>query len=1309
MSTVSKLEIRGIRSFGVDSVDVQKINFTTPLTLIVGQNGCGKTTVIECLKYGLTGELPPGTNRGIGFVHDPKIFSTVESLGQVKLMVKDVSGNSVTAIRSMKTTQKGKLPKFETLDSTIVLENCKTKEKTQMTRSRAVDVNNEMCDAMGVSKAILNNVIFCHQEDSCWPLEEPKVLKNRFDAIFGTTEYNRLIDKLIKSSKELGDRQKEKLGDLKLLKELKAQAELKRIQLEDAIRKHDALQQKIGDLATDIEPIVEKLENLARIEREYSSLVGKRIDLRSKIQSKDDEQRKLKSKIKHQFAGSLVELEGELRMFQQKTITKQDELEVEKSELESTKAKERSIQSNLQRLDGQKMTMSAKRNHEHELKVDRGKKMEELGRKLNLSLPSECSNPSIDENIVVSILDSIRDATKKEEKNVQTMAAQCDEEDVKKQKEIDKLRESKATLESDCVSKKKQIQQMDREKMNTEKEVATIELSAKTLEKLNEEIAMLEQEYEKQASTTNLPALRTELAAKKQLIKELQEQSDNLEERIHVMEEFAMKEKELAMKEQQYNGRESEVRRLRNKHADSLRRLFPERTIESNYKRNLQDLYDSMQREVTGTNEKIRRSEGVITEMETLRKTQKQQLDRLTREQADAEEKMYSACRGMPYDEVVARLKEKIDKNTLEHGEARSAVVLFQKYINNISTGHCCPVCDKELTPDDAQDVSGKLSDEIRRLPQKIESLEKGLKSDRLEYDKLLSLKSVAEMLDKQKQELPKVKQQLQETERRFAQASEELEELQIALSEPTSTVQLINSIVGDMSILDENTRELERMKRGVEQLKEELQAQIPPGVSTEALKAQRESLREQLKQERRLSDELQGKLDSKADKLNNLQSRNNEMKAKKLKLQESVQSLAQKREKVLELADKICSLETDLAETQCRLEPMKRELDQKVTEKLNAKQRSSQQLQKARKTLEGLNQNESEIERLCNELDKLASLNLSSELQRLQDKIDQAKSDRERTQRIIEQHTENIERMKQDIANHHIQERDLLDNRDLKMLMRESSNLQEELNALMKSMGEIDYSSVNEERTRLINLRDGLQIKQSELKGQIQELKLQIKGLQEGLEQGKFKDATRNYMKTFCESVALRKIISDVKKYRDALERALREYHTEKMEVINRTILSLWRAIYRGNDIDYIRIRTEDDANAAERSDRRRLYSYGVVQAKNDVEIEMRGRCSAGQRVLASLIIRLALSETFCSNCGVMALDEPTTNLDRENIESLCESLRRIVAERENANFLLIVITHDEEFVTKLEKFETYYRISRNHEGKSVIKEERV
>ena len=46
--------------------------------------------------------------------------------------------------------------------------------------------------------------------------------------------------------------------------------------------------------------------------------------------------------------------------------------------------------------------------------------------------------------------------------------------------------------------------------------------------------------------------------------------------------------------------------------------------------------------------------------------------------------------------------------------------------------------------------------------------------------------------------------------------------------------------------------------------------------------------------------------------------------------------------------------------------------------------------------------------------------------------------------------------------------------------------------------------------------------------------------------------------------------------------------------------------------------------------------------------------------QVLASLIIRLALAETFCLNCGILTLDEPTTNLDEDNIESLANQLAR-------------------------------------------------
>ena len=63
--------------------------------------------------------------------------------------------------------------------------------------------------------------------------------------------------------------------------------------------------------------------------------------------------------------------------------------------------------------------------------------------------------------------------------------------------------------------------------------------------------------------------------------------------------------------------------------------------------------------------------------------------------------------------------------------------------------------------------------------------------------------------------------------------------------------------------------------------------------------------------------------------------------------------------------------------------------------------------------------------------------------------------------------------------------------------------------------------------------------------------------------------------------------------------------------------------------------------------------YNYRVVMTKNNnsnVRIDMKGRCSAGQRVLACIVIRLALAETFGVQCGTLALDEPTVNLDYRN-----------------------------------------------------------
>lgn len=103
MATLNKLAIRGIRSF--DDKQISIIEFFSPVTVIVGHNGSGKTTIIECLKYATTGDQPPNT-RGGAFVHDPKIANEKEVKAQVKLRFNTGNGKRMLAVRNLSVTVK---------------------------------------------------------------------------------------------------------------------------------------------------------------------------------------------------------------------------------------------------------------------------------------------------------------------------------------------------------------------------------------------------------------------------------------------------------------------------------------------------------------------------------------------------------------------------------------------------------------------------------------------------------------------------------------------------------------------------------------------------------------------------------------------------------------------------------------------------------------------------------------------------------------------------------------------------------------------------------------------------------------------------------------------------------------------------------------------------------------------------------------------------------------------------------------------------------------------------------------------------
>lgn len=51
-------------------------------------------------------------------------------------------------------------------------------------------MDREIPALMGVSKAILENVIFVHQDEANWPLQDSSTLKKKFDDIFSATRYS---------------------------------------------------------------------------------------------------------------------------------------------------------------------------------------------------------------------------------------------------------------------------------------------------------------------------------------------------------------------------------------------------------------------------------------------------------------------------------------------------------------------------------------------------------------------------------------------------------------------------------------------------------------------------------------------------------------------------------------------------------------------------------------------------------------------------------------------------------------------------------------------------------------------------------------------------------------------------------------------------------------------------------------------------------------------------------------------------------------------------------------------------------------
>lgn len=284
---------------------------------------------------------------------------------------------------------------------------------------------------------------------------------------------------------------------------------------------------------------------------------------------------------------------------------------------------------------------------------------------------------------------------------------------------------------------------------------------------------------------------------------------------------------------------------------------------------------------------------------------------------------------------------------------------------------------------------------------------------------------------------------------------------------------------------------------------------------------------------------------------------------------------------------------------------------------------------------------------------------------------------------------------------------RDIEDNLRFRKNSKELESYRAEIARLEGHNAEADRDGLQAQGHDWQNKRNRLSADQAEIVGEMKSKDVELERELENFNTF-YQDASYKYREAHIRVEATKAAVDDLGRYGGALDKAIMQYHSLKMEEINRIIEELWRRTYQGTDVDTILIRSDNENLKGNK-----IYNYRVCMVKQDAEMDMRGRCSAGQKVLASIIIRLALAECFGTRCGIIALDEPTTNLDRENIRALAESIHQLIKDRkQQPNFQLVIITHDEEFLRYMrceDYCDNYWRVKRGADQTSEIDKQSV
>ncbi|GAB4844066.1 DNA repair protein rad50 [Ancistrocladus abbreviatus] len=1274
MSTVDKMLIKGIRSFDPENKNV--VTFFKPLTLIVGPNGAGKTTIIECLKLSCTGELPPNARSGQSFIHDPKVAGETETKAQIKLRFKTAAGKDVVCIRSFQLTQKASKMEYKAIESVLQTINPHTGEKVCLSY-RCADMDREIPALMGVSKAILENVIFVHQDEANWPLQDPSTLKKKFDDIFSATRYTKALEVIKKLHKEQAQEIKTYKLKLENLQTLKDAAYKLRESIAQDQEKTASLKIQVQELDREIQDVDAKIHHTEMTLKDLRKL-------QDQIMTKTAERSTLFKEQQKQYAALTEEIEGSAFLLNLVAENNTDE------ELREWKTKfdERIaiLESKINKLGREREDMGTKSSflknsvneciweisklqteaEEHmslknvrDLTIQKLFSVHSLGKLPDMPFSNEIAL-SLTSRINGRVMDLQRDLEdKKESTKIELKAALDHFMDASNRcKDIEAQIQAKAEIKTSVV---KRMEAKKAECDSCELEISSVNLSHidEREKSMGIEVERKIKQLAERQFKLNIDQKKSELYSIEQKIKTLYREKDILagdsEDRV-----------KLSLKRTELENLKKKHKKIMDEYKDKIRGMLKGRTpADKDLKKEITQALRAAEMEFDDLSSKSREAEKEVNMLQIKIQEVNSNLSKLRKDMDSRRRFIESKFQSLEqqsytidcYLQVLDMAKEKRDVQKSKYNIADGMRQMFDPFERVARAHHVCPCCERPFSAEEEDEFVKKQRVKAASSAEHMKVLAAECSSVDSLFQQLDKLRVLYEEYVKiGKETIPLAEKNLAELSEELEQKSQALDDILGVLAQVKADKDAVQALVQPVETADRFFQEIQTLQNQVDELMYRLDFQGQGLRSMEEIQSDLTAL-ESAKDV--LHSDIEKLVDEEKymkDDLSNMQMRWHTIREDKVKAVSALRDVKKAEEDLEQLVEEKNQLQLEEKHLSEALGPLSREKEKLLDVRKDLEARLTREVEEQAALIRSYQQG----------LEGLVQLN-----SKIKEYIDARKGDRlkelQEKHSLSESELQSCERRKQEII-------DEITKTDLVKLSRERERLLSELNRCRGTM--------------------------SVYESNISKHKIDLK-------QAQYKDIDKRYVDQLIQLKTTEMANKDLDRYYNALDKALMRFHTMKMEEINKIIRELWQQTYRGQDIDYIYIHSDSEGAGT------RSYSYKVLMQTGDAELEMRGRCSAGQKVLASLIIRLALAETFCLNCGILALDEPTTNLDAPNTESLAAALLRIMEDRKGQeNFQLIVITHDERFaqlIGQRQHAEKYYRVSKDDHQHSIIEAQEI